>query len=170
MSNSFYNAEPRVYDLMRELVANYHPDLALVVDEIAIVFKDKASKSNGRAVLGKPKKASPLFGVLGDTDYKFVLELAADEWLNLDSRKQKALLDHLLCGCRAEESDDGALKCGIAQPDVSFYWDEFDRWGDWRPRPEGEGSEVSIEEAFGKKNADEDSDEDEDLFAGLGDA
>jgi len=148
-----YKAESEVYDLMKEVVANYHPDLALVVDEIAIVFKEKATKSGGKVVLGKPSKASPLFGVLGDTDYKFILTLAADEWVNLTGRQRQALMDSMLCACRAEEDDNGNIVCGIAVPDVSYFYDELDRWGDWRPRPPEDGPESPLERIFGKKVA-----------------
>lgn len=148
-----YKAEQEVYDLMREVVANYHPDLALVVDEIAIVFKEKASKSGGKITLGKASKASPLFGVLGDTDYKFIITLAADEWANLTIRQRQALMDSMLCACRVEEDDNGTPVCGIALPDVSYFYDELDRWGDWRPRPPEEGPESPLERIFGKKFA-----------------
>ena len=160
MSATMYKAETDVYDIMRDLVGKHHPDLALVVDEIAIVFREKAGKSGGRAVLGKSRKASPLFGVLGDTDYKFILELAADEWAgSLTMRQKQALMDHLLCSCRVEEVDGGGTKCAIAPPDVEFYWDELDRWGDWRPRPEGDGPSgpSPVEEIFGKKDEDDGS-------------
>lgn len=150
-----YKAEQEVYDLMKEVVANYHPDLALVVDEIAIVFKEKASKSGGKITLGKASKASPLFGVLGDIEYKFIITLAADEWLNLSNRQRQALLDSMLCACRAEEDDKGNLQCSIALPDVSYFYDELDRWGDWRPRPPEDGPESPLERIFGKKNASE---------------
>lgn len=148
-----YKAEQEVYDLMKEVVANYHPDLALVVDEIAIVFREKASKSGGKIVLGKPAKASPLFGVLGDTDYKFILTIAADEWANLSNRQRQALMDSMLCACRVEEDDNGTPVCGIALPDVSYFYDELDRWGDWRPRPPEDGPESPLERIFGKKFA-----------------
>lgn len=164
MSNSLYKAEPDIVDMMKDLVGKHHPDLALVVDEIALVFKEKGGETGGRPNLGKAAKASPLFGVLGDTDYKFVITLAADHWLELTTRQKNALLDHLLCACRADD-EDGEIKCYVAPPDVSFYWDELDRWGDWRPRPEGDGPEgpSPVEEVFGKK-ADED---DDDPLAGL---
>ena len=158
MATSMYKAEPQVYDIMRDLVGQYHPDLALVVDEIAIVFREKAASAGGRPVYGKARKATPLLGVLGDTDYKFILELAADEWLNLTSRQHQALIDHLLCACRADE-EDGAIKCHMAPADVEFFFDELDRWGDWRPRPANEdgtdgenGSGTSIvEDVFVRK-------------------
>ena len=159
MGNNLYKAEQDVVDRVKELVAQYHPDLALVVDEIAVVFKEKGGEVGGRANLGKAAKASPLLGVLGDTDYKFILTLGQDHWLSLTTRQQTALLDHLLCACRADD-EDGEIKCYIAPPDVSFYWDELDRWGDWRPRPEGDGPEgpSPVEEVFGKKDADDDGD------------
>jgi len=147
-----YKAEQDIYDLMKDVVANFHPDLALVVDEIAIVVKEKASKAGGKPVLGKASKASELFGVLTDSNYKFILEIAGDEWLNLTNRQRKALLDSLLCACRAEEDpEDGSIKCQIAPPDVSYFYDELDRWGDWKPRPESEGPESPLVRIFGKK-------------------
>lgn len=151
--SSLYKADNDVLDMVRDLIANHHPDLALVVDEIAVIFREKAAQRGGRAVLGKAAKASPLIGVLGDTDYKFVLELGADSWLELTSRQRNALLDHLLCSCRAEEDGD-SVKFSIAPPDVSFFWDELDRWGDWRPRPEGEGPDgpSPVVDVFGKKD------------------
>jgi hypothetical protein len=150
---SVYKAEQEVYDLMKVQVANHHPDLALYVDEIAIVFQEKASKVGDKVILGKPSKANALFGVLGDVDFKFVLTLAADEWLNLTRRQQGILLDSLLCACRAEEDDKGNVKCRIARPDVSYFYDELDRYGDWYPRPPEDGPESPLERIFGKKFA-----------------
>lgn len=156
--SSIYKADPDIVDMMKDLIGKHHPDLAIIVDEIALVIREKAGQRGGKVILGKSQKASPLFGVLGDTDYKFILELAGDEWQNLTTRQKNALLDHLLCSCRAEEGDDGTPKYFIAPPDVNFYWDELDRWGDWRPRPEGEGPDgpSPVEEIFGKKDDDED--------------
>jgi hypothetical protein len=144
MANALFEAENDVYKLMKELVGNFHPDLALVVDEIAIVFKEKAGKAAGKPILGKAKKASPLFSVLGTKEYKFVLELAADEWQSLDSRQRKALMDHLLCGCRTEEDpESGGVTCSLAPPDISFYHDEIERWGNWRPKPDNDETDTS---------------------------
>lgn len=156
---SLYKAESDMMDMMRELVGQHHPDLALVVDEIAVVVREKAGKRGGKAVLGKSQKASPLIGVLGDTDYKFILEIAGDEWQNLTSRQRKALMDHLLCSCRVDDEGEDGLKCYLAPPDVAFYWDELDRWGDWRPRPEGEGpaGPSPIDALFKKADEEDDS-------------
>lgn len=155
MSTAPYKAESEVYDLMKAVIANYHPDLALAADEIAIVFREKASKAGGKVVLGKPSKASPLFGVLGDTDYKFILTIAADEWVNLSGRQRQALMDSMLCACRVDQDDKGNSTYSLALPDVSYFYDELDRWGDWRPRPPEDGPESPLERIFGKKAAQE---------------
>lgn len=161
MANNMYNADDRVYDMVRELIANHHPDLALIVDEIAVVFKDKASNSGGRLVLGKVRKAPPLLGVLGDVEYKFILELGADAWVDLTSRQQQAFLDHLLLHCVAEE-EDGGYKYFLRAPDVSFFYEELDRWGDWRPRP-ADDDVPSIEDVFKRNSANEAASDDDDL-------
>ena len=98
MGADFWKANDEIHDTMRQLVAHNHPDLVLVVDEIAIVFKDKSGVSGGQVVLGNSKKVAPLANALGNTSYKFVLEIGSDTWENgLTSKQREALLDHLLC-------------------------------------------------------------------------
>jgi hypothetical protein len=117
----------------------HHPDLILVEGEIAVVFREKATKRGGRVVLGNAKKAPGLLGVLGETPYKFVLEIAADEWSGLTNKEKTALVDHMLCACGVEENPQtGNMKCFIRSPDVAYFWDELDRHGDWRPRGDGD--------------------------------
>lgn len=131
--------------IAQSLMGN-HPDLVLVEDEIAFIFREKASKRGGKVILGNAKKAPALVGVLGDTDYKFILEVAFDEWQSLNTKQKTGLIDHLLCACRVEENaNTGDMKCFIAPPDVSFYWDELDRNGDWRPRPT-DASEAELQQ------------------------
>jgi Putative phage metallopeptidase len=158
--SNVYKAEDTVVQMMKDLVGQYHPDLALIVDEIAVVFREKAASKGGRPVLGKASKASPLIGILGGTEYKFILELAQDQWLELDTKQQTALLDHLLCSCRADQDDQGEFKFSLAPPDVSFFYDELDRHGDWRPRPADEEERPTLELV---RNEDKDEDEDTDL-------
>ena len=158
MSSGYFKASDEVFALMEAILAEHHDRLVLVSDEIAVVFREKAGKKGGKGVLGTPKKAPPLIGVLGDTDYKFVLEIAGDEWLTLTEDQRKALIDHLLCACQVEEDpDSGNVRCFIAPPDVSFYWAELDRHGDWRPRPvdadANAGDKTDIEQLFGRKSS-----------------
>jgi len=60
-----WKAADDVMDTMKDLVANYHPDLALYVDEIAIIFKEKASSVGDKVIPGKTAKAPAILHVLG---------------------------------------------------------------------------------------------------------
>lgn len=131
-----WKAKDDVRGQVTRLIANFHPMLAVYDDQIAVVFREKASKAGGQVVLGRTKKATPLLGVLGDVDYKFIIELAADEWGDLDLKQREALLDHHLCACRVEEDDkSGSTKFFIAPPDFVGYRGEIERHGIWRPDP-----------------------------------
>ena len=116
-----------------DLVAKYHPDLVLCEDEIAVVFKEKASTVGDSVVAGKTAKAPKLLGVLGEIDYKFVITLAADEWQAMSDAHRVALLDHHLCACGVEENPKtGNVRFYVRLPDVSFFKDEVERHGFWR--------------------------------------
>lgn len=149
MSN-VWKAGDDVMNTMRSLIANYHPHLAICDKEIAIIFKEKASMVGDAVVAGKSKKAPAILGILGETDYKFIIEIGADVWEDQTDPQKVALLDHHLSACRVEENTKtGELKYFIAPPDVSFYRGEIERHGFWRTS----GAPVQpnlIEEMFGK--------------------
>ncbi|MFA6234141.1 MAG: putative metallopeptidase [Bacteroidota bacterium] len=121
-----------VKNTMRDLVAKYHPHLATCVDEIAVLFNDKATKVGDVVVAGKTAKASPLFSVLAEVPWKFIITLAADAWGELDDKQRLALLDHHLCACGAKEEEGGGMSYYVAQPDVAFFKEEVQRHGVWR--------------------------------------
>lgn len=127
-----YVAEDSILQSVKDLIGKYHPDLALVSDEIAVVFKEKSSKVGDVDVVGKTSKATPLLGILGDTKWKFVITLAADAWTEMSDRDRLALLDHHLCACGVKEDKDGNPKCFVKIPDVSFFQGEVERHGFWR--------------------------------------
>lgn len=144
-----YEANEQVYGLMRDLIKNYFPDLASVDKEIAIIMREKASKSGGQVVLGKTRRAPHLLGVLGPVDYKFIIELAGDEWNNLKDEQRNALMDHHLCAMSVDIDEvSGEIKCGLNPPDFIGYRGELERHGIWRTTP-AEGAEPSsIEKMF----------------------
>jgi hypothetical protein len=129
-------AEDEIMNTVKELIANHHPDLVMVEDEIAVLMREKGSKTadGERVILGKSKKAPAIMSILGTKDWKFIIELAQDEWHSLNNKQRIALLDHHLCACRVDldESTQGVKKCYIQQPDVVFYRDEVERHGFWR--------------------------------------
>lgn len=128
-----WKAGSAVLVVVRELIADHHPNLATTLDEIAVIFKEKASKSGGVVVLGKSRKAPSLMELLGEQDYKFIIELAADEWVNLTDTQRKALLDHCLYACKVSyDEKTGNIKYSLRSPDFSFYKEEIQRWGVWQ--------------------------------------
>jgi hypothetical protein len=151
-------ANEDTHNMMRDVIGQNHPDLAILLgvkrelDEIQIVFREKAGKSGGRVVLGVAKKVPAIVNALAVTNYKFVLELAADQWeTELDSKQRRALLDHLLCSCRTEEDpESGEMKCSLVKPDLSVFKENIERYGVWFPKDEGSESEDEvIEKALG---------------------
>lgn len=152
MASDYWKASEDIYDMMKELVAHNHPDLALAVDEIAIVFKEKAGKSGGRAVLGAARKVAPLANALADKPYKFVLELGADVWEHgLTSKQREALLDHLLCSCHGDEDEkSGNMKWSVVKPDLSAFRANIERYGMWFPSDDenAEAASSAVEEMF----------------------
>ena len=136
MAVEVWKANSDVHNKIKELVGQHHPDLALVVDEIVVVFREKAGKSGGKVVLGSSKKVAAIANAIGGTDYKFVLEVASDLWEHeLTSKQREALLDHLLTACRCEEDPkSGDIKCSVAKPDIMAFRENIDRYGMWFPK------------------------------------
>jgi len=131
--STMWVAEDSIMTTIRDLIAKYHPDLAICDDEIAVIFKEKAGTVGDAVVAGKSAKAPKILGILGDIDYKFVITLGADVWQQLTDPQRVALLDHHLCACRAEENPQtGMIRFYIALPDVAFFKDEIERHGFWR--------------------------------------
>ena len=148
----YWKAGKEVMDTVHGLIANHHPHLALIEEDIVVVFKDKATEKCGLVIPGNTKKAPPLMRVLTDKkfDYKFIIELGADVWNVFDDKQKLACLDHHLCAMRVEEDEKGGgLKCSIRPADHVLYDGELERHGLWRPMPEESMS--IIEEMFGKK-------------------
>jgi len=144
-----FKAGEDIHKTVKDLISKFHPRLASVADEIAVVFKEKATQVGDAVIAGKTAKAPPLLGILGETDWKFVITLAQDEWQEMTDKQKVALLDHHLCACGAEENEkDGDLKFYVRLPDVSFYKEEVERHGYWRTS--GAAPEPNhIQELFG---------------------
>jgi hypothetical protein len=129
-----WKAGEEVQETIKTLVGEAHPHLVDIMDDIIVIFKEKASRKGGQPVLGKTSKAPALISLLGERDYQFVIELAADTWNQLDDTQKKALLDHQLCFIGGEEDEKTAeMKYYLTAPDISYFSDEVDRNGHWRP-------------------------------------
>lgn len=150
-----WEAGKDIWEIVQDLISKHHPMLAMVDKEIAIIFKEKASKTGGQVVLGKSSRAPGVLKLLGKAEYKFIIELAGDEWATLAGNQKVALLDHCLCACKVEEDPKtGEAKCSIAAPEVSFFWKELERNGDWRTRPEqSEAGAMDVESVIDIANS-----------------
>ncbi len=144
-----FKAGEDIHRTMKDLIAKYHPHLATIVEEIAVVFKEKATQIGDAVVAGKTAKAPPLVGILTESNFQFVITLAEDEWNGMTDKQKVALLDHHLCACGAEEEEkSGEMKYFVRIPDVSFFKDEVERHGYWRTS--GAAAEPNhIQELFG---------------------
>ena len=78
-----WKAPDDVMATIKDLIAKHHPHLATITGQIAVLFREKAGHAGEHVVLGKSKKAPAVLGILGDIDYKFIIEIAADEWQGL---------------------------------------------------------------------------------------
>jgi len=134
----YWKASDEIGKTVQDLIGQNHPDLALIADEIVVVFREKAGKSGGQVILGRSSRASALANALANQSYKFIIEVAADMWEHeLGSKQREALLDHLLCSCRCEEDPkSGDMKCSIAAPDIMAYRENVERYGMWFPQEE----------------------------------
>jgi len=146
-----WKAGEEVYDLMRDLVAQHHPHLALVEREIVILMREKASKSGGVTTMGKSSKTPDWVSQLGVDNWKFKVEIGSDVWKDLPPHEKRALMDHHLCAMGVEEKKDGSLKCFIKPPDFVAYEEEIERHGVWRMSGESVDRPL-VEKLFGSKN------------------
>lgn len=147
-----FKADKDIRETMNGLISKHHPHLAIIDKKIAIVFREKASKKGGVPVLSKVSKIQQLVNVLiddEDTEYVFCIELAHDEWNDLNGDQRTALLDHCLCSMIVDEDDEGELKFGILPPDFVGYREEFQRHGVWRDG--GHNVPSAVEELFVNK-------------------
>lgn len=133
-----WKASEDVHSMMRELVGKHHPDLALVVDEIIVVFTEKGGKAT---VPGSASRVSPWMNLIGGTTYKFMIVLPADKWEHeMTSREREILLNHHLFSCRVDEDPNSAeLKIYMARPDVIAFAENVEIYGAsamFAPKPE----------------------------------
>lgn len=135
----YWKANKDIQGKVMELIGKNHPDLALVAEEIVVIFREKAGKSGGQVILGRSGKVPDKVRALAEEDYKFTLEIGADAYEDLTGRQKEALLDHLLTACRAEEDPKtGELKLSVASPDIAAYRENLERYGMWFPREKSE--------------------------------
>jgi predicted metallopeptidase len=133
-----YEYAPDVETIAKDLIADVEDHFDLGNVEILYVFRDKASRSRGRAVLGRARKVTGLnrFLIRPDDDPDlplFVLEIAKDTWSDLTDEGRRALVDHELSHLVVGENEDGELVGGIRGHDLEEFIGVVERHGLWKP-------------------------------------
>jgi hypothetical protein len=148
MASEMWLAEEEVDMAKDSLIGKYHTHLAEISQDIAIVFKDKASEKLGKKIPGQTKKANKLVNLLAKRELVFVIELANDVWQDLSDQERMALLDRQLCFCAAIEKEDGTKKWAIALPDACYFKAEVQRHGFWYTSGD-RAEDVIVNKVFG---------------------
>lgn len=133
---TMYAHAPDVAHIAGDLIATIpdHADLAGV--DVIYVWRDKATKTRGRTVLGKARKVSGLHALLArdlaDDAPLFVVEIAQDEWIRLTTKQRYALVDHELSHLRVKIGDDGERDLSVRGHDVEEFRAVIERHGLWK--------------------------------------
>jgi hypothetical protein len=123
-----YGTAELVEQMAAGLIPMYHPELATA--RFRYVFVDKASMKNGKPVRGKVKRITGVMDFLLESD--FLVEVACDQWNELNENQRRALVDHLLEACTGEEDEEnGTMKWGVREPDVQEFAAILRRHGAW---------------------------------------
>lgn len=135
-----YSSAPDAEKIAERLIADHHRHL--IDTRVEFVFRDKASKKNGKVVLGTARKTTGLNAFLArrtadgeDTGGEefFVIELAKDEWDEMPPSKRRAAVDHELCHCSIEyDEEKGIVTLGIRAHDVEEFAEVVERHGLWK--------------------------------------
>lgn len=129
-----YGEAEQVKEIADQLIPHYHPEIASA--RIGYVSVDKASKKNGKPVLGKARKVSGVWEHLVELD--FLIEVAQDQWNPATNRQRHALVDHLLeCCTGVEDEKTGEMKWTMRSPDVNEFTAILQRHGAWHEELEG---------------------------------
>lgn len=125
-----YSEAEAVQLIAESLIPSLHPELATA--RIKYIYREKCSMKGGRPVYGKASKLSGASEYLIGAD--FIIEIALDQWNELDPNQRKALVDHLLERCYGEEDEEdptAALHWKIREPDVHEFATILSRHGVW---------------------------------------
>ena len=129
----YWRCPASVGALAREIIEAHHDHLKDA--KILFLFRDEASKKAGKVVLGKASKVSAkenaIAGAAPGMAYAFKIELAFDVWEDRGEAFHRALLDHELCHCGRERTDEG-FKWVLLAHDVEEFACIVERHGAWK--------------------------------------
>jgi Putative phage metallopeptidase len=135
-----YRLAPEVARLAGPLISDHHRHLVdLGYVRIEYVMRDEAATSQGRTIWGKARKVTGLNAFIAreetgvvdlvDPDPFFVIEIAEDIWVTLNSRQRLALVDHELSHLQVSENDKGEMVLALVGHDVEEFGEIVRRHG-----------------------------------------
>ena len=123
-----YDEAEAVASIAGGLIPNYHPELANA--RFLFAFASKGWSKGGRNLSGKVRKVTGVWEWAVEKD--FLMEIAADQWNEMNESQRTALVDHLLEWCVGEEDENtGEMKWSIREPDVQEFTTILERHGAW---------------------------------------
>lgn len=131
-----WEADDNVAEMAKELLGQYHPEVATA--NFGFAFKEKASPSEVEAgIIAKAKKVSPIMKIFTKDDLDFVVEIAKPLWDELSPRERRAHLDSALCSCTAKLDEHGDFKVDaggnptfcLRQYDLQGHSEVLERYG-----------------------------------------
>jgi hypothetical protein len=134
-----------IYELLRELVAAHHTELADAQIDLVWIH-DVKPDCDGHLTWGKAKKVGPLEKVFHSAD--FVIQINAVVWRELPPMPRRALLDHELMHCGTKTDDDGDETHYLRKHDVEDFVPIVRRYGLWKS-----DVEAFVNAALGKEQA-----------------
>jgi len=104
-----YTRAPEVAEIGHRLINEHHKQLLQTLVEF--VWKPKATKRQGKVVLGKARIVSGFTAFIANrgVDSFYVIEIAKDEWFYLNAAQRQALVDHELEHCVGPDLDTNKL-------------------------------------------------------------
>jgi hypothetical protein len=151
MPASFFPA-PEAQEIAAELIAEYHRHLIEHGVDVVCIFRDDTPKSNGREVWGTARKVSGMNAFFLRSNFRgyfvntnpepheivnyneplFLITISLPIWNDLNEHGRRALVDHELMHCWAEEDDSGEVQLKIIGHDFEGFNKEIERHGLWR--------------------------------------
>lgn len=101
-----YIEDRELLDLGKSLIDKHYPNLKIL--NIAYVFREEASVSNGKVIAGQCTKVDPRNWTLHKKDV--IIEIAKDVWAEALPTFQEALMDHELSHVGIDMNEDGTPK------------------------------------------------------------
>lgn len=125
-----------VEEVVKEIIATVDDHADLVNATILCVFRDKATRSKGRTVLGKARQVTGLSKFIvteaPDRIPLFIVEIAEDMWQTLTPEQRLALIDHELSHLYVEQDDLLGWKGGTRGHDLEEFLGVVERHGLWK--------------------------------------